>query len=140
MPKRVWSLVVFGAIWILAACGGSPDQPPSTHTGDAENGKVLFSQPTMAGGPGCTTCHALELNKVVVGPSLAGIGSRASEVIQRPAYRGNASSAAEYLREAVTDPDIYVETGFTPGVMPKTYQNLAAPEVDDLVAYLLTLK
>jgi hypothetical protein len=50
-------------------------------------------------------------------------------------------SAAEYLRECITNPNAYVVKGFPAGIM---YQNfidvLAEEEINHLVAYLLTLE
>jgi cytochrome c2 len=140
MPRLGLSLVVLFTLLTLVACGDAAGQPAPAQPGNAENGKALFNQPSLANGPSCATCHALEPNKVVVGPSLAAIGARASEIIQRTGYTGTATNPAEYLRESIASPDLYAEEGFTPGVMPDTDKDLTASELDDLVAYLLTLK
>jgi hypothetical protein len=50
-------------------------------------------------------------------------------------------SGEEYLRQAVTEPGAYVVEGFAAGIMPATYgSQLTAQQVDDLVAYMLSLK
>ncbi len=50
-------------------------------------------------------------------------------------------SAEEFLRESILNPDAVVTEGFTPGVMYQNYGNdLTEQEIDDLVAFLLTLK
>jgi hypothetical protein len=50
-------------------------------------------------------------------------------------------SAAEYLRRSVTDPNADVVEGYVANVMPATYgTQLSEEQLNDLVAYLLTLK
>jgi nitric oxide reductase subunit C len=145
MPGRIMPLVVLVVLALsLVACGDgaspTPSAPTAAPSGNAANGKTLFTQPVIANGPGCATCHAVEPGKTVVGPSLAGLAARAPEIVQRSGYKGTAGNAAEYLHESIVDPDVYTEEGFSPGVMPKNYKDLSAQELDDLVAYLLTLK
>lgn len=141
MPRRILPLVVLLITLALAACGNGAASPPTpAPRGNSENGKALFDQPTLANGPGCTTCHSLEPGQGIVGPSMAGIAGRAADTIQKPGYKGSAKNAADYLHEGIANPDAYAAEGFTAGVMPKNYADLSAQELDDLVAYLLTLK
>ena len=141
MPKRILPLVVLLITLALAACGNGGASPPTpAPRGDSENGKALFDQPTLTNGPGCTTCHSLEPGQVIVGPSMAGIAGRAADTIQKPGYKGGAKNTADYLHEAIANPDAYAAEGLTAGVMPQNYAALSAQELDDLVAYLLTLK
>lgn len=126
----VWMAVIALA---LAACGGSGGGA-SNAVGDVEAGKALFAQPVIDVQPGCVTCHSLNPDQVIVGPSLAGIGSRA-------ATRVEGMSAEEYIRQSILDPDAYVVEGFDPGVMVQVWEETLTPEeVDNLVAYLLTLE
>ncbi len=46
----------------------------------------------------------------------------------------------EFLRESIVSPDAFVTKGFTAGLMPKEYAKLPAPQINDLVAFLATLK
>jgi cytochrome c len=120
------ALVVVG----LAACGGG-DSAPAGETGgpapvgNVANGEKLFNQPVIGpnSAPGCVTCHSLEEGVVVVGPRVPG------------------QTAEEYLRNSITHPNDYLVEGFAEGVM---YQNYAAElteeQINDLVAYLLTLQ
>jgi nitric oxide reductase subunit C len=141
MPKRILPLVVLLITLALTACGNGGATPPTPEPrGNAENGKALFDQPALANGPGCTTCHSLERGRVIVGPSLADVATMAADTIQKPGYKGSAKNPADFLRESVVNPDAYIAEGFTAGVMPKNYAGLTAQELDDLVAYLLTLK
>jgi nitric oxide reductase subunit C len=125
----------------LVACGNDSASPPTSQPrGNAGNGKVLFNQPTLANGPGCTTCHAIEPGQVIVGPSMAGIAGEAALTLQKPGYKGESKDAAAFLHESIVNPDAYATEGFSTGVMPKNYAGLSPQELDDLVAYLLTLK
>lgn len=135
----------------LAACGGGggAQQPapaagqPAGVKGNAENGKQLFAQTVLAGNAGCITCHSLEAGKVLVGPSMAGIASRAGNTVP-------GQSAEEYLRTSIVDTNAYLAKGCNvnapeepcaANLMPADWaQKLTPEQIDDLVAYLLTLK
>jgi len=128
---RLAQLIIAGVL--LAGCGAG---------GDPEAGERLYTSLTIgrADAPGCVTCHSLEPGEIKVGPSHAGVASRAAEVIRQADYAGSATSAEEYLRESILDPNAYVKSGFVPGVMYQGYsQTLTAGELEDLVAFLLTL-
>lgn len=134
---------------LLAGCGAkaTPTPLPPTATlpplqsGDVERGAALFQQ-TLLGSrpePGCITCHALQPDVVLVGPSLHGVATRAATIIADPSYQGTAVTAAEYLHESIVAPDVYVAPGFAPALMRPTFgEELTAQEQADLVAYLLT--
>ncbi len=115
-----------------AAEGGGPAQEEVVVTGDPERGKELFNSPAVAGQAGCTSCHSLEPDVTLVGPSLAGVATRAAQ-------RVPGMSAAEYLKQSLLDPNAYVVEGFPRGVMP-TYKGLSEQDLQDLIAFLLTLK
>jgi nitric oxide reductase subunit C len=87
-----------------------------------------------ASAPGCVSCHALDADVVLVGPSHAGIGTRAETAVA-------GKSAEEYLRESILEPDAEITDGFTMGLMYANYgTDLSDQEVADLVAFLMTLK
>lgn len=128
----------------LAACGGGGggDEKESAQgsgeaaAGDAARGEELFKQSTIgaSAAPGCATCHSLEPGLTLVGPSLADTGERAGSQVE-------GQSAEEYLRRSIVAPDEHVMEGFPAGVMYQKYgEDLSEQEIDDLVAYLLTLK
>lgn len=139
--RRILVLVVFvlALSMVLAACGGGGGEASETAAtgpvGNPARGKNLYEQTTIgaASAPGCITCHSLEPDVVVVGPSHAGLATRAGTYVE-------GMSAEDYLRESITEPDAHIVDGFTPGVM---YQNFGAElneqEIADLVAYLMTL-
>jgi len=143
------SLVLIVVVLALTACGGgaakpagSESQPAAAAGGNADSGKKLFNEPVIAsaGSPGCITCHSLEKGKTLVGPSMAGIATEAAADVKKADYKGTAKTAEEFLKESIVSPDVMVTEGFQPGIMPKTYTKLSAQEVNDLVAYMLTLK
>ncbi len=116
----------------LSACGGGG----GAEEGDdaVKAGKELFEQTVIGASPGCVTCHSLEPDVTIVGPSLAVIGTEAAEEVE-------GMSAEDFLQESIVDPDAFIAPGFTAGVMPKTWgEELTAEQIDNLVANLLTLK
>lgn len=121
---------------VLGACDGGVQ-------GDPERGRQLFQQEEIgqSDAPGCTTCHSLESGEELVGPSLAGVASRAEARIEKPDYTGEATSVEGYLRESILSPNAHVVQGFAPGVMYQEFDDvLTEQDVDDLVAFLLTLE
>ncbi|MFN2105536.1 MAG: c-type cytochrome [Candidatus Promineifilaceae bacterium] len=139
--KVLLAVLVLALVLLLAACGGADQAATggdsgSTPVGDAAHGKELYEQTVIgsASAPGCVTCHSLEPDTVLVGPSHAGVATRAAS------YQEGVS-AEDYLRTSITNPDDHIVEGFTPGVMYQNYaEDLSARDINDLVAYLLTLK
>lgn len=141
---RKLTFTFFILMLLLIACGTGdggeseeqkeePTPTPAT-AGDAAKGKELFRQTTIGSRAGCVTCHSLEPDTVLVGPSLAGIGDRA-------ASRVSGKSAADYLRESLLDPGAHTVEGYAAGLMPAALADeMTDQQVEDLVTYLLTLK
>ena len=82
---------------------------------------------------------------VLVGPSLAGIATRAASLVGSSDYKGTARSAPDYIRESIVSPHAYVVPGPTFGaggqsIMPPFGAILKPEEVGELVEYLSTLK
>ncbi len=132
MKKRLSLLFVFVLVLsvVLTACGGGGGEG-----GDAASaGKELFSKTVIGAQAGCATCHSLDAGVVVVGPSMDGIGSRAGTTV-------SGMAAEDYLKEFILDPDTYLVEGFPAGTMPQVWEDeLTSEQVDQLVAYMLTLK
>jgi cytochrome c2 len=122
-------LVLILMVGLLAGCGGEPAAGASR--GDATNGETVFLEGAV---PPCSTCHSLTPGVGLVAPSLARIGRDAgSRVPGQP--------ASDYLRESVVEPNAHIALGFSANVMAASYgAQLSQQEVEDLVAYLLTLK
>jgi nitric oxide reductase subunit C len=117
--------------------------PPPESVGDVAAGKALFNQATLGKDklPGCASCHSIQPDKVIVGPSLAGIASDANGATSEEGYEGKAKDPVGWLREDIVNPDIDVAQGFPAHVMPQNFgTELTDKQINDLIAYLLTLK
>ncbi|MFN2135617.1 MAG: c-type cytochrome [Candidatus Promineifilaceae bacterium] len=138
--KVLLTMLVLALVTLLAACGGGGEQAATegggtTSVGDAAHGKELYEQTVIgsASAPGCVTCHSMEPGVVLVGPSHAGLATRAGEYQEGIA-------AEDYLRESISNPDAHLVEGFAPGVMYQNYaEDLSARDINDLVAFLMTL-
>jgi len=141
MRGRVCLVLIL--ILIVVACGGGDgkDQEPTEEApsiggtaGDSASGEDLFNQTVIGSQPGCVTCHSLTPDKVLVGPSLAGIADRAGS-------RVSGKSAEQYVHESIVNANAFVVDGFPEGVMPaRLADELSDQQLADLVAFLLTLK
>ncbi|NNJ11339.1 c-type cytochrome [Chloroflexales bacterium ZM16-3] len=118
---------------------GPEDAGPVGNSGDVAAGMTIFngmpSEALLAGAVTCNTCHLVDPGSAtLVGPSLSGVATRAETRIA-------GLSAAQYLRTSIVAPNSYVVEGFVPGTMTQTFEAALTPEqIEDLVAYLLTLK
>jgi nitric oxide reductase subunit C len=134
-----------GAQLAKAQQGGAlpPGAPPVAQASDPiALGQALFRSVT----PACATCHSVAPGVNMAGPSLAGIATRAQQHIGSPDYKGKAKDAAGYIRESIASPSAYVVPGDMysangQSFMPPTYgKDLKPEQIDQLVAYLATLK
>ncbi|MCP4422275.1 MAG: cytochrome c [Chloroflexi bacterium] len=131
MPKKVF-LITGLLLVFLIACGGEDsvvtvEEATLDPNSAAGHGKTLFSTY-------CAICHSVDEGTVLVGPSLAGISSAA-------AIRVNDLDAATYLNRSILYPDNFVVEGYEVGTMQQNFASiLTSEEVDDLVAYLITLR
>ena len=124
-------LAIMVLAFALTACGGSGG---SGGDADVSAGQDLYAQTVIGSQAGCITCHSLTPDTVIVGPSMAGIATRAET-------RVSGQAAADYIRESIVDPEAYLVEGFPSGTMPKVWQDELTPEqIDQLIAYLMTLK
>ncbi len=125
-------LVLLALMILISACGASADPTPTpmpTLTVAQAQGKQLFGK--LPGN--CATCHALEANVTIVGPSLNGIANQA-------ASRVPGLDARQYLEQSILKPDAYLIENFG-DLMPKDLaKKLTTDEMNALVEYLLTLK
>jgi mono/diheme cytochrome c family protein len=127
----IFVIVTVLAALLLSACGGGGD---SGSDAAADAGAALYGQDIIGAQPGCKTCHSLEAGQVIVGPSLAGAGSRAGTTV-------SGMSAEEYLQQSILEPDAHLVEGFPAGTMPKVWgTELSEEQIDQLVAFLMTLK
>jgi mono/diheme cytochrome c family protein len=110
--------------------------------GDAARGKRLWDKEEnyASGKPSpCAACHSLNPGETLVGPSLAGLASRAGSTV-------SGQDAATYIRHSIQAPSDHIVTGgnFAAGdnsLMPANLGNDMSPQdLADLIAYLLTLR
>lgn len=149
-------ILVTGGFTAAAGSGGAgqaaPVQTGSTSAGarpvDPEDdiralGEHVFRSVAL---PTCVACHSLAPGADSAGPSLAGVVTRAEQILASGSYRGEAKDVEGYLRESIVNPSIYLNEGgmySASGVsfMPNTYgDSLSEEELDQLVAFLATLK
>lgn len=101
---------------------------------DPEAGRRLFYETNVSANAGCRICHSLEPGVTLVGPSLAGVATRAETAVPDLDAEG-------YLRQSLLAPDAHVVDGFPAGQMlPDLGKHLSSEQLDDLVAFLLTLR
>jgi mono/diheme cytochrome c family protein len=114
-------------IFLLAACTGAPSAP-ATPTLDAlqQTGQTVFNLR-------CAQCHATVPDTIVIGPSLAGIATRAATRIE-------GYTAEEYIEDSILFPKDYIVEGFT-DTMPTNFgKDLTSEELNGIVSYLMTFK
>ncbi|MBZ0277164.1 MAG: cytochrome c [Anaerolineae bacterium] len=116
------STTVSGSDSSETARGTIPDDPVG-------RGAYWFQRPPAI----CATCHALQSDVVIVGPSLAGIASRAGT-------RVPGMSAEEYLRNSILNPSDYVVDGFQDVMVKNFGTQLSADQINDIIAFLMTLE
>lgn len=114
---------------------------PTVFHGDAANGAVLFQK------MGCKGCHMPPPNSKRIAPDLAHITTDAEQFIHSPDYKGSATDVASYIRESIVDPNAFVVPAFRyltadgSSIMPLDFAKRLTPqEIDDLVAYVLSIR
>lgn len=120
-------LLSLGILCFSVACGGEPTPVPTpTLSPQVQQGKQVFVRE-------CGACHSFSADTVIVGPSLDGIGARASERIAE-------QDAQTYLLMSILRPDAYLVEGFEDKMPANFGKKLTGEEVDAIVAYLLTIR
>ena len=114
------------AVVILTACSSTSAAPIPTLDAVQQQGQAVFNLR-------CAQCHALTPDTVVIGPSLAGIATRA-------ATRVEGYDAEAYIEHSILFPRDYLVDGFV-DTMPTNFgKELTSEELTGVVAYLMTLK
>jgi nitric oxide reductase subunit C len=121
-------------------------QPPSEYAarpvGEDDSGVARGENLFHTVTPACNACHSTRPGADMAGPTLAGLATRAEQVLTSPDYTGEAISVDSYIRESITSPSTHLIPGAmysANGIsfMPNTYANtLSEQQIDDLAAYL----
>lgn len=120
-------LLLFCCILFVACQSSEPAASPTpTFTAELAQGKQLFSQH-------CGSCHAIEADTVIVGPSLFGVAERAEE-------RAPDLTPQQYVELSILQPEAIMVPGYD-NVMPSNFgTRLAGEELDAIVAYVMSLR
>lgn len=129
--RRARLILVLTIVWaVLVACGGSA-------AGDPVAGELLYNGQTLSDPnlPTCISCHPVQLGEAGnIGNNLSNIGNRAATTVPD-------QTAEDYLRTSIIEPDAFLAGGFQEGIHYRGYKEaLTTQQVNDLVAYMLTLK
>ena len=89
--------------------------PGANDAGQAKTGEDVYME------NGCIGCHSTDDDSVLVGPSMKGLSAKQS---------------AEYMRDAIVNPDKDIAEGFTPGIM--TPYTMEENDMKLLLEYLKT--
>jgi len=94
-------------------------------TGGADAGKAIFAS------NGCAACHTLK--------AAGATGKVGPDLDRLPAFaKGPGKPLDAFIRESIVKPDAYIEKGYPPNVMPKTFgSSLSSKQLDALVRYLV---
>lgn len=130
----------------VTAAASPGDVGPGAPMSGGENPMALGEKIFRTAAPACTACHSTSPGVNMAGPSLAGVNARAEALLKSGDYKGKASDVAGYLHEAIAEPSAHLVPGAMysadgTSFMPNTYVNdLSAEQIDQLVAYLSSLK
>jgi hypothetical protein len=137
MSRWFWVMCLLLTSLCLSSCTQESEFEIGINSkGDEKSGEDLFGKAILGDrmAPGCTTCHSLENEKTLVGPSLAGIGRKART-------NPGGKRSFEFLLESIISPDAILANRFEAGIMYQDYRNdLTEQQIADLVAFLLSLK
>ena len=123
-------------IMLSAACSVEPPRISfdslDFDLADAGSGEKLYNQSNNEA-PACAACHSIEGASTGIGNSLAGLAAVAPE-------RVAGQSAAEYLYWSILRPGRHLVAGYSNLMYADYEDSLAAADIADLIAYLLTLE
>lgn len=137
-------LVTGGVVAGNDATGAEPTGAKPVDEGDhpMAKGERLF----RTASPACNACHSISPGADMAGPTLAGLVTRAEEVLASDDYQGEATDVEGYIHESIVAPSAHLVPGAMysadgTSFMPTGYEDsLSEDEVDQLVAYLMSIK
>ena len=126
MKKKV-SILILLVVFAISACSAGASVPP-TPTPDpmVVQGQQVFNAR-------CATCHALVPDTIIIGPSLAGVATRAETRVE-------GQTADEYIQLSILRRGDYGVEGFSNVMITNFAKELTNEDMNALVAFLLTLK
>ncbi len=125
--KNIFPTLILLVVLSVTACSmGAPVPPTPTPDPLVVQGQQVFNAR-------CATCHAIVPDTIIIGPSLAGVATRAET-------RVKGQTAEEYLQLSVLRPGDYVVEGFTDIMITNFSKELTNEDMNALMAFLLTLK
>jgi cytochrome c551/c552 len=135
MRRRSGPVVLFASSLVVlglgvSGCGsrGTVRPLPETVVGTVKQespGKSIFIA------QGCNACHTYT-------PAGA-TGTIGPDLDKLPTYAKRAKQPLDtFIHESIVDPNKYIEKGYPPNVMPKTYGKLPGPQLHSLVVFLAT--
>jgi nitric oxide reductase subunit C len=142
-------ILVTGSFVPGAGTGGGQrdDLPAGARPVDADDDeRALGEQVFRSAVPACNACHSIAPGANMAGPTLAGLATRAAEIVASPDYKGQASDARGYIRESIVAPSAHIIPGAMysadgTSFMPTGYdKSLTDEQIDQLTAYLETLR
>jgi cytochrome c oxidase subunit 2 len=104
---------------------------------DAAGGDPMAAGRQLFTASGCNACHTLADADATatVGPSLDDLAAQADKFSKQQGL-----TPAEYVENAIVDPNSFVVPDYNSGVMPTTYGDQLSPaQIDTLVEYLLNV-
>lgn len=121
----------------------APAEPAAGAPGDAANGQTVFNTPhTLPDGVSwaCASCHSVDPSQpVMIGPGLYNVSIRGAGLQNDPNL-----TPEEYIRDSIINPQAIIaphpQGAQWPLNMPQGFgEILTEQEINDLVAYLMTL-
>ncbi|MFQ5922385.1 MAG: c-type cytochrome [Anaerolineales bacterium] len=95
----------------------------------AERGEALFFDTANT----CLLCHAVDGQGGTRGPDLSGLASHAGDRVE-------GLGAEEYIRQSILESTAFVVEGFDPIMPPGLINVIGEDNLDDLIAFLMTLE
>lgn len=106
-----------------------PNETPKT---PVESGEELYVK------RGCKGCHSTDGSKVI-GPTFLGLYNRESTVLENGSEIQIVADE-NYIAESINNPKAKLVMGYDPNAMPAFEGSLTESDIDDLIAFIKTLK